>query len=500
MARDGAAPPASRIVETHVSRLVFVDDRVYKSKLPVRNDFLDFTTVDARRAACWREVELNRRLAPASYLGVLDVSRNGEAVDHVVEMVRHPTGRRLSNLLDNADVRGQLDEVARLVAELHARTRGDDVLAPAAGAEATARVWHDELDGVAAFVGPVLDPDEAALVTELVAAAIEPRTAMFDERVRTGAGVDGHGDLQAEDIFCVEAGPQILDCLEFDDDLRRGDAVADVAFLAMDLERLGRPDLARWFLDSYRRLTGDRWPAALEHLHIAERAHVRSKVACLRHVGGDPDAADVARSLHRLALDHLQRARPLLVVVGGAPGTGKSTLARALGERLDAVVLSSDELRDSVVGAPGTPDAARDDLPDAHAVDQGRYRPEAVDRVYAELLDRAARSLALGHRVVLDASWTASEQHERAREVGRRARAAVVELCTVAPPEVTEARVERRRREGTDPSEATAEVARRLAARRDPWPTATEVDTTLPPDDAATFAERCVQRELASFR
>lgn len=489
MGADGAAP-ASRIVETHVSRLVFVGDRVYKSKLPVRNDFLDFTTVAARRAACWREVELNRRLAPDSYLGVLDVSRDGDPIDHVVEMVRHPTARRLSNLLDDPEVHGHLHQVARLVAEVHAATRGDPTLATNAGAEAAARTWRDELDGVAPFVGTVLDPGEAAVLTDLVTTGIGARTAMFDQRVRSGAGVDGHGDLQAEDIFVVGDGPQILDCLEFDDQLRQGDAVADVAFLAMDLERLGRPDLARAFLDDYRRISGDEWPVALEHLHIAERAHVRCKVACLRHLRGDADAADAARDLHRLALDHLRRARPLVVVVGGAPGTGKSTLARGLAGRLGATVLSSDALRSSVVG-----DAAADR---PLALDDDRYAPGRVAAVYDELLERAARSLGLGERVVLDASWTDAQQRDRARSVARDAGAAVVELCTVAPLDVCEARVERRRRAGTDPSEATVEVARRLAARRDPWPGAEELDTTLPPEEVAAIAERLVRRELMS--
>lgn len=485
-APDHAGTDDSRIIETHVSRLFFVGDRVYKSKLPVRNDFLDFTTVAARQAACWNEVELNRRLAPESYLGVLDILRDGEPVDHVVEMVRHPTTRRLSNLLDTDEVHGHLRDVARRVVELHRLTRGDSELAASAGAEAVAAVWRDELDGIAPFVGSVIDPDEAARVEALVTAAIEPRGPMFAERVRTGAGVDGHGDLQSEDIFCVDGGVQILDCLEFDDSLRHGDVVADVGFLAMDLERRGHPELAGTFLDEYRRLSGDRWPVALEHLYIAERAHVRAKVACLRH------ATATARELHRLAADHLAQARPLLVLVGGAPGTGKSTIARSLGAELEAVVLSSDELRDDVVG-PTEPGASG-----APAVpDRGRYRPDAVDQVYGELLDRAALALARGERVVLDASWTDEHQRAGARSVGARAQAAVVELCAVAPVEVAAARVERRRRTGGDASEATAEVARVLAARRDPWPSATELDTTAAPPDVADSATRVVRDRLA---
>jgi len=40
----------------------------------------------------------------------------------------------------------------------------------------------------------------------------------------------------------------VLDCLEFDDRLRSVDVLDDVGFMAMDLERLGQPDLAGSFV------------------------------------------------------------------------------------------------------------------------------------------------------------------------------------------------------------------------------------------------------------
>lgn len=43
---------------------------------------------------------------------------------------------------------------------------------------------------------------------------------LFDARIQSGSIVDGHGDLLAGDIFCLDDGPRILDCLDFDDKLR----------------------------------------------------------------------------------------------------------------------------------------------------------------------------------------------------------------------------------------------------------------------------------------
>ena len=59
--------------------------------------------------------------------------------------------------------------------------------------------------------------------------------------------MDGHGDLLAEDVFCLDDGPRMLDCLEFDDNLGHVDGLDDAAFLAMDLARLDRPDPAERF-------------------------------------------------------------------------------------------------------------------------------------------------------------------------------------------------------------------------------------------------------------
>src|SRR5207248_5092618 len=168
------------------------------------------------------------------------------------------------------------------------------------------------------------------------------------QRIALGAVRDGHGDLQAEDIFCLDDGPRILDCIEFDDRLRHVDVLADVAFLAMDLERLGAPEAAATFLARYREFARESYPPSLAHHYIAARAHVRCKVACLRHRQGDDGGADAARGLLDLTARHLEAARVRLVLVGGLPGTGKSTVAAALADATGWVVLRSDEVRKDV--------------------------------------------------------------------------------------------------------------------------------------------------------
>ena len=154
------------------------------------------------------------------------------------------------------------------------------------------------------------------------------RAPLFDARIRGGHVLDGHGDLLAEDIFCLPHGSRNLDCLEFDDRLRWVDGLHDAAFLAMDLERLGAGDLAEQFTGWYAGFSGDPAPASLRHHYIAYRAFVRAKVKLPGPRQGDPLAGGAARQLAAMALQHLQAGAVTLVLIGGLPGTGKLSAGR----------------------------------------------------------------------------------------------------------------------------------------------------------------------------
>jgi hypothetical protein len=460
------------VAETHISVLAFVADRVYKLKKPVSLGFLDFSTREAREAACRREVELNRRLAPDVYLGVADVvGFDGEPCDHLVVMRRMPPERRLAALVQaGADVDAELGRIARRMAAFHAAASTSSEIADAGSPEAVRGNWDASFKQLRPFVGPVLDPGACAAVEHLVHRYLDGREPLFRRRQATGRVRDGHGDLQAEDIFCLDDGPRILDCIEFDDRLRHGDVLADVAFLAMDLERLGAPSAGERFLALYREFAGETYPRSLASHYIAYRAHVRAKVACLRHGQGDPAAAAAAQHLLGLTQRHLEAGRVVLVLVGGLPGTGKSTLAAGIADRRAWSVLRSDEVRKDLAGLAH-------DEPARAAFGEGLYQPEVTAGVYAELLDRARHLLEGGEPVVLDASWSDRRWRVQATELARATASDLVELRCDAPAPLAAARIDRRRRRGGDPSDATAEVAAAMAASADPWPTAVTVDT-----------------------
>jgi hypothetical protein len=468
--------------------VLLVGDRAYKLKKPVDLGFLDFSTVAARKAVCLREVELNRRLAPDVYLGVADVlGPDGAVCDHLVVMRRMPEDRRLSTLVAaGVPLEADLRQLAHLIAAFLERADQPPAAREAASRDALAARWEASFATIDELGGPVVDPSDAARVALLARQYLRGREPLFDRRIAAGHARDGHGDLLADDVFLLEDGPRVLDCIEFDDALRHGDVLADVAFLAMDLERLGRRDLGDLFLAEYRELTADTWPSSLAHHHVAYRAHVRAKVACIRHAQGDQAARDEARRLLEIARSHLESGRIRLIVVGGLPATGKSTIAAGVADSIGAVVLRSDEVRKELSGhAAGS-----------HAVSPvgtGIYAPDVTAATYRELLDRARALLGLGESVVLDATWHDPEWRRAAAALAEETFAELVELRCVTPLDVAVARATHRLAEGSDASDADAAVIGAMASTEAPWPTATSIDT-------AATAGRAVAEAIATVR
>jgi predicted kinase len=292
--------------------------------------------------------------------------------------------------------------------------------------------------------------------------------------------VDGHGDLLADDIYCLEDGPRILDCLDFDDRLRWLDGVDDAACLAMDLERIGAAGLARRFASWYAEFAGDTPPASLLHHYVAYRAFVRAKVACIKASQGAVEAGRDARELGDLTVRHLRASVISLVLVGGLPGTGKTTVADAVGEQLGWPVLSSDRVRKELTGLPAEASARS-------AFGTGIYAPPWTARTYEELLRRAGELLALGESVILDASWSSAQARSAAAGLAREQHAHLVELRCVASAELADRRLHGR---APGPSDADAEIAREIASAADPWPEATVIDTE--DADAAAAASRAL--------
>lgn len=466
-----------QVRETHMGGVLLVGSLAWKFKKPIDLGFADFSSVAARRRACEREVELNSRFAPDVYLGVATLDLPGRVHEPLVAMRRLPDDRRLANLIRlGKDVDDALREIARTVAAVHARSPRTRAIDECAGDLALRTRWQDNLAQARRLTPPVLVAAEIDAVAALADSYVEGRRRLFERRVESGCAVDGHGDLTAEDIFCMSDGPRLLDCLEFDHRLRYVDRIDDASFLAMDLHRLGAPKLALRFIDLYREYTGDNAPPSLIEHYMAYRAMVRAKVTAIRATQDDGPARFEAQRLLNETRTHLQNAEITLTLVGGLPGTGKSTLAHNVADRFGQVLLSSDRVRKELLGFD-----PRSAAPAAFG--EGVYSPATTATTYSEMLRRGEQLLHMGESVVLDATWSDPELRKAARRTAASSSTRVVELRCCAPSDVIRRRLNERARHHAlgARSDADPGIATAINATFAPWPQATEVDTQEDP-------------------
>lgn len=447
---------------THASTVFLKGDTVYKVKRARRYGFFDFTTREARRYFCNEEVRLNRRTAPDVYLGVVPVyrderghslSRPGEIVDYAVWMRRLPDAcnareRVRAGTLEHDD----LDAVARRVADFHraAEPHGDT--------PETLRInVRENFAGVEPFVGRFVDRALFEETRDAQAAWLDAR----ELRLASRGARDGHGDLRLEHVYLMPGGVLLIDCVEFLPRFRIADPALDAAFLAMDLMRLDRADLAEYFLGRFAYESDDYGFFPLIDGYLSYRAWVRAKVACF--VAADPhvDADTAARKareadrLFRMARDVMRpRPAPTLYGVGGVIGSGKTTFAASLARRTGAVPVSADATRKFLAGL----DHEEEGPPEI-------YSPSITARVQDEILRRAGDVLASGRPAVIDTTFGTRRLRTRARALAHLHHAPFVLYECTAPEETIRERL-RERRGGV--SDAREGLYARLVAAFEP--------------------------------
>ncbi len=341
--------------------------------------------------------------------------------------------------------------------------------------------WSDNFEVTEGVGAEILPGEQRRSVRHLAERYLDGREQLFDDRIAHGFVREGHGDLIADDIYCLDDGPRVLDCLAFSDELRTCDVLADVGFLAMDLARLGHPELGVSLMRDYQEFSAEHHPSSLAHHYVAYRAHVRAKVACLAHAQGQAGADELARSYHDLAEEHLQRGVVRLVILGGAPGVGKSTVSEQLSRRFGWYRLSTDDIRKDLAGLGHTTRASA-------PVDDALYTPERVADTYRELLRQAESLLRSGCSVVLDASWSSEAERERARLEAERTCSDLLEIECTLDAATADARIRRRLDAGESSSDVTPAVASELRARRDAWPGARRLPTAGTEDEVDSAA------------
>jgi uncharacterized protein len=466
-----------RSIRTHVSMVFLAGNLAYKVKREVRFPFLDLSTLELRRLCCEEELRLNRRLSPDLYLGVVPVAADedgihvggsGEIVDYAVKMRRLPEDRMMESLLQAGRLPPDaITEICGLLARFHAGAEHGDAVAAFGSPSAIAQLWEEHFAESTPLIDDFLDRFQDARLRATVRAWMVRKRPLLEQRHRDGHIRDGHGDLRCSSI-CLTDPIQLFDCLEFSPRLRCCDVASDLAFLAMDLTWLGHRDLADELVRRYSEVSHDGELRGLIPFYACYRACVRAKVAALSARDARASAPERARfradaiELFALACHYAREdGPPVLVVVCGLSGTGKSAVAEQLARAWPARVLSTDRVRKEIHGAHPTERRSA-------AFEEGLYSPDATRRTYTVLAQRAEDLLRSGHPVIADGTFAQEWQRELLSDAAERSGALRFFLELTAAPRQIQERLERRSRDASTESDADWSIHLAQRARWEP--------------------------------
>ena len=486
-------------IETHISHVFLTQRHAYKLKKPVRFEFLDFSTPELRRQACEEEVRLNGRLARDVYLettpvvrdrrGRLHVGGQGFVVETLVKMRRLAADSSLDALIRSGRMTpSDIDRLAAFLARHYATV--SPVVTNAAdyrcAVERHVAANHEDLSGLTAEWG---DPALATILRRIYTAQrrwLALWGDVLERRACDGRIIEGHGDLRPEHVYLTPE-PVVIDCLEFSRELRQLDVADELAFLAMECERIDAAQIGTRVLDAYRAQSKDDMPDEVLGFYKSYRACVRAKVAMLRATQMGNTDADKDKLLAREYLDladrHASALGPtLLLVIRGLSGTGKSTLARALADSLSLELLQTDRLRRHLFGSTS-----------ASEYDHGVYSRQNRQRVYDEVFVAAQQRLADGLSVILDGTFSSARLLESCQELAAKFGAALLVIECRCPQRIVRQRLAQRQREGQSYSDADFETHRHQQETAEAVPETIAhavINTTLALPQQLLFATR----------
>ena len=417
-------PAAVRSIQTHISWVFVASPFVFKVKKPVNLGFADFSTLERRRHFCQREVELNRRLCPEVYLGVVPIFKTasgfsfngeGEIAEYCVQMKELSRGWFLSELLTKNLV-GEA-EIDRVISRLQ---RFYQLQSPRPeieewGTPEKLKISTDEnFAQVEPSVGKTISPLAFETVRYFTNRFYAVHGKLFRERIQQHRIRDCHGDLHLDHIHITPDTLSIFDCIEFNDRFRFIDVANDVAFLAMDFDFEGRSDLANLLLRNAVREFQDVGMRKIASFYKCYRAIVRGKVESIqgteKETRNPQEHEKQAACYFRLALRYaVTGSEPLVLAVMGRVGTGKTTVANQLASELDWPIFSSDKIRKTLAGAP----LAERTAPELR---EKIYSDEMTEQTYRELLRQGLAALENRHGVVLDATFSSRTYREFLRQ------------------------------------------------------------------------------------
>jgi len=510
-------PEQVELIQTHISYIFIAGDYVYKVKKPVDFGFLDFTTLDKRKFFCHEELKLNKRLAPDVYLDVVEIAEdaggnivlgmNGRIVEYAVKMHKIPQEGMLKTLILQGKVyRSIMDAVAGKLVNFHRHAATGGIIDEVGGVETIRRNHDENFAQTESFINITIPERQYHFVKSYIYSFMDTYHTLLVRRVADHRIRDCHGDLHLEHICLIDSGvlgataekshrdydPDkivIFDCIEFNERFRYEDVAAEVSFLAMDLDYNGYPEYAETFVDAYIRHSGDREIGRLLNFYKCYYAYVRGKVIGFRLHDSSirqeerEEAAETASRYFDLAFTYAARPeRPMLILMAGLMGTGKSVRAKLLAPRIGADIIQTDVLRKEILNIAHN---------ERHYEDFGKgiYGDEFTRKTYARALEIASEKMKEGKSVIIDGSYKNRTYRQEAIDAANKLDADFFIIECICPDDVIKKRLEARKSNKKEASDGRWEI---YQAQKDSFDEITEIpdishivlDTSLNPEES----------------
>jgi len=407
------------LIQTHISYVALLPYYVYKIKKPVNLGFLDFSTLEKRRKQCEKEVKLNRRLSSNMYEGVVPISRidsslkiedDSNIVDYAVKMKRLSEEGFLNRKVEQGNLtKEDIDRVVEVLKSFYG-SQGSSPEAAEWGRPQNLMISIQEnFEQTARFQGDLLRESTCRVIQSFQAQFMCCHFRLMNQRRAEGKIIEGHGDLRLEHIHFTSDEVRIFDCIEFNDRFRFNDTANEVAFLAMDLDYHDQSDLAVYFIRRMSETLNDPDLPVLIDFYRNYRAYVRAKVQSLKTLESEISeeqkkiSRKAATELYRLALNYsVNGLKPMVIIIMGSIGTGKTTVAENLSEALGWEVIRSDRQRKELAGVPLTQRSGP-------AERKRLYSQKMTGKTYNTLKNHAIKRAKQGQSSLLDATYGKKE-------------------------------------------------------------------------------------------
>jgi len=455
----GSDVESVNLLQTHISFVALTGKYAYKIKKPVNFGFLDFSTIEKRKFFCDEEIRLNRRLCPEIYLEVLPITKkndeielNGEGtiVDYALKMKEFPQARIMTNLLKKSEINEEtIEKICTIMINFYNTQEHLEEIDDYGKAEAVRKNIKENFEQTKSVVDIAISKEKYRFLQDVSNDFFNKKKDFFEKRINQGFINDCHGDLHSGNIV-VSDKIYIFDCIEFNKRFRFCDVASDLGFLAMDLDYLNYPFLSSYLINNYVEKSSDTGIFDVLNFYKSYRAYVRGKVNGFRLT--DPtinqkekrQIIETAKKYFDLSYYYaslfsldLNTRRPLLFMVSGLTGTGKSTLALKLAIDYHAHQINTDIVRKELEGI--------DKFERHHdKIDTGLYAPEKIDYTYEKVIEKAASILKKRENVVLDATFQKKKYRDGVKNIARENNSFFLPIRCICPDEVVKKWLEER--------------------------------------------------------